>query len=105
MHFWKCVPLHYKTVFQNHHFAYYQRFFLFLGKNQVLSSKKLLLLEGSKIKPRSISDKYSNRVVSINLGTHKLLNDIGAWSFIAKNRFSTVKRMQVTLIDIKKKIA
>nr|AEE62523.1 unknown [Dendroctonus ponderosae] len=66
-----------------------------LGKNQILSSKKLLLLEGSKIKQQSISDKYSNRVVSINLGTHKLLNDIGAWSFIAKNRFATVRRMQV----------
>uniref|UniRef100_A0AAR5Q6R7 FAD-binding domain-containing protein n=1 Tax=Dendroctonus ponderosae TaxID=77166 RepID=A0AAR5Q6R7_DENPD len=66
-----------------------------LGKNQILSNKKLLLLEGSKIKQQSISDKYSNRVVSINLGTHKLLNDIGAWSFIAKNRFATVRRMQV----------
>ncbi|XP_066249097.1 ubiquinone biosynthesis monooxygenase COQ6, mitochondrial-like [Euwallacea similis] len=66
-----------------------------LGKNPKLSNKKILLLEASKSKPWNSPEEYSNRVVSINPGTQNLLNQIGAWNFIEKNRFATVKRLQV----------
>ncbi|XP_066148540.1 ubiquinone biosynthesis monooxygenase COQ6, mitochondrial [Euwallacea fornicatus] len=66
-----------------------------LGKNPKLSEKKILLLEASKDKSGNLGEEYSNRVVSINHGTQKLLNQIGAWNFIEKNRFATVKKLQV----------
>lgn len=69
-----------------------------LGKNPRLSQKRILVLEASKEKKWSYSEKYSNRVVSLSPGTYKLLNDLGAWDFIAKNRFATIKRLQVISI-------
>lgn len=66
-----------------------------LGKNTVLSNKRILLLESSKEKQWKLPDKYSNRVVSLNPGTFKLLNDIDVWKHIKNARFSTVKRLQV----------
>ncbi|XP_060524848.1 ubiquinone biosynthesis monooxygenase COQ6, mitochondrial [Cylas formicarius] len=66
-----------------------------LGKNSRLANKKVLLLEGSSKKHWKLPENYSNRVVSINPGTHKLLNDIGAWKFIEKLRFTAVKRLEV----------
>ncbi|KAJ8960297.1 hypothetical protein NQ318_004023 [Aromia moschata] len=66
-----------------------------LGKNFKLSNKRILLLESGKKKPWTLPEKYNNRVVSINPGTHKLLNDINAWRHINNNRFATVKRLQV----------
>lgn len=68
---------------------------LYSGKNPKLSNKKILLLEASKEKQWNLPEKYGNRVVSLNLGTHQLLNEIGAWKHIKNARFSTVKRLQV----------
>ncbi|CAH1957100.1 unnamed protein product [Acanthoscelides obtectus] len=66
-----------------------------LGKNTRLSNKRILLLEAGKEKSYSFTGKYSNRVVSLNPATHKLLNDINAWSHIKNSRFAAVKRLQV----------
>nr|CAH7763763.1 unnamed protein product [Callosobruchus chinensis] len=66
-----------------------------LGKNTKLSNKKILLLEAGKEKQYNFSDKYSNRVVSLNPATYKLLNDINAWQHIKNTRYATVKRLQV----------
>ncbi|CAG9813073.1 unnamed protein product [Phaedon cochleariae] len=66
-----------------------------LGRNGKLSDKRILLLEAGAQKLWSLPEKYSNRVVSLNPGTHKLLNDIGAWRSIENSRFATVKRLQV----------
>ncbi|CAG9764022.1 unnamed protein product [Ceutorhynchus assimilis] len=67
-----------------------------LGKNKTLNNKKILLLEASVNKPWIKSDKYSNRVVSLNPGTHKLFEDNGAWAFIEQHRFHIVKRLEVS---------
>ncbi|XP_074036894.1 ubiquinone biosynthesis monooxygenase COQ6, mitochondrial [Leptinotarsa decemlineata] len=66
-----------------------------LGKNSKLSSKRILLLEASKGKDWSLPEKYSNRVISINPGTYKLLNDSDIWKHIKNGRYTTVKRLQV----------
>ncbi|KAJ8925743.1 hypothetical protein NQ315_009591 [Exocentrus adspersus] len=66
-----------------------------LGKNPLLQNKRILLLEAGKEKAWALPDKYTNRVVSINPGTHKLLNSINAWKHIENNRFAIVKRLQV----------
>lgn len=66
-----------------------------LGKNSRLSGKRILLLESSKDFPYVLSEKYSNRVVSLNQGTKKLLNKIDAWKHINEARFATVKRLQL----------
>ncbi|CAG9860776.1 unnamed protein product [Phyllotreta striolata] len=66
-----------------------------LGANQKLSNKRILLLESSKNKQYIPSEKYSNRVVSINPGNKKLLDNIGAWKHIESNKYATVKRLQV----------
>ncbi|XP_023313056.1 ubiquinone biosynthesis monooxygenase COQ6, mitochondrial-like [Anoplophora glabripennis] len=66
-----------------------------LGKNAKLANKHILLLEAGKQKVWSLPEKYSNRVVSINPGTYKLLNYIGAWKHIEASRYAAVKRLQV----------
>lgn len=66
------------------------------GKNQKLSDKSVLLLDGAPAnRPRISSDIYSNRVFAINRGTVKLLRQIGAWDTIESLRFQPVKQMQV----------
>lgn len=67
-----------------------------LGKNNKLSNKRILLIESSKNTPFTLPEKYSNRVVSLNPGTKKLLTDIDAWRHIESARFGIVKRLQVT---------
>lgn len=66
-----------------------------LGQNPKLAEKRILLLEGSKRKSYKLTDKYSNRVSSLNPGTIKLLSKIGAWEYIKNARYASVKRMQV----------
>ncbi|KAG5896170.1 hypothetical protein JTB14_016945 [Gonioctena quinquepunctata] len=66
-----------------------------LGKNSKLSDKRILLLEAGKEKTWSVPEKYSNRVVSLNPGTHKLLNDIDVWKHLESARYAIVKRLQV----------
>ncbi|CAH0551225.1 unnamed protein product [Brassicogethes aeneus] len=66
-----------------------------LGQNINLSNSRILLLEGADEKPILLPDKYSNRVVSLNPGTAKLLSDIGAWKHVAESRYAPVKKLQV----------
>lgn len=73
------------------------------GKNSILQDKKVILFEAAPHKPtkkKSAGDEYSNRVVSLNPGTRKFLESIGAWTFINVARFKTVKRLQVILNNI-----
>lgn len=67
----------------------------FAACNQILESKKVLLLEGSSKKDYTLPEKYSNRVVALNQQTHTLMSSIGAWKHIESARFSPVKKMQV----------
>ncbi|KAJ9596115.1 hypothetical protein L9F63_012699, partial [Diploptera punctata] len=66
-----------------------------LGKQPKLSSKKILLLEGSPKQDGELKPEYSNRVSSLNPGTRTLLEEIGVWKHIANARFQPVKKMQV----------
>lgn len=66
-----------------------------LGKNNRLSDKRILLLEGSKKKEWKLPQHYSNRVSSLNQATCNLLNDIGVWSHIQSTRYGIVKEMQI----------
>lgn len=66
-----------------------------LGKNTKLSKKRILLLEGCKEFNWKPTEKYSNRVVALNLNTQKLLNKIDIWKYIESGRYGPVHKLQV----------
>lgn len=66
-----------------------------LGHDKRLSTKRILLLEGSPKKEWQLTPHYSNRVSALNGGTKSLLESIGAWEKISKARCKAVKKMQI----------
>lgn len=74
--------------------------FLFLGKNEYLANKRILLLESSTKPKSSNMDSYSNRVCALNNVSKSLLSQVGAWDHIEKARFGLVRKMQVRLIPM-----
>lgn len=67
------------------------------GQEKVLANKSILLLEGApKFKGFSVDGEYSNRVSTLNSGTLRLLDSIGAWERIKSVRANPVYDMQVS---------
>nr|XP_014103263.1 ubiquinone biosynthesis monooxygenase COQ6, mitochondrial [Bactrocera oleae] len=67
-----------------------------LGKNKVLSDKRILLLEGAPpFKGFNVEAQYGNRVSAINNNSVELFQSIGAWDYMEERRIKHVKQMQV----------
>lgn len=66
-----------------------------LGSSELLSEKKILLLEGAPAKPITLKETYSNRVSAINNSSIKLFENIKIWGDIKRHRVQEVKKMQV----------
>lgn len=66
------------------------------GHEKVLANKSILLLEGApRFKGFPVDGEYSNRVSTLNSGTLRLLDSIGAWERIQSVRANPVYDMQV----------
>ncbi|KAJ8723971.1 hypothetical protein PYW07_007951 [Mythimna separata] len=66
-----------------------------LAKDNLLSSLKVLLLEGSPNKTFQLKPEYSNRVVALNQNTKTLMNSLNVWRHVEKMRLQPVRHMQV----------
>ncbi|KAJ8713975.1 hypothetical protein PYW08_007595 [Mythimna loreyi] len=66
-----------------------------LAKDSILSSLKVLLLEGSPNKTFQLKPEYSNRVVALNQNTKTLMNSLNVWRHVENMRLQPVRHMQV----------
>ncbi|KAG5670920.1 hypothetical protein PVAND_001149 [Polypedilum vanderplanki] len=66
-----------------------------LAKNETLSDKKILLLEGAPKFKAQTREAYSNRVSAINKQSIRLLKTIDAWDFIESIRVKPIMQMLV----------
>lgn len=73
----------------------FHNFSCFPAKNETLSDKKILLLEGAPAFKGASKDKYSNRVSAINKRSVGLLKKLDAWNHIESVRCKPVMQMQV----------
>ncbi|XP_037294244.1 ubiquinone biosynthesis monooxygenase COQ6, mitochondrial [Manduca sexta] len=66
-----------------------------MAKNPLLSSLKVLLLEGSPDKKFELKPEYSNRVVALSQNTKLLMSSINVWQHVENMRLQPVRHMQV----------
>ncbi|KAJ2953215.1 hypothetical protein O0L34_g792 [Tuta absoluta] len=65
------------------------------GKNPILSTLKVLLLEGSPSHSYELKPEYSNRVVALNQNTKALMKSLNVWQHVENARVQPVRHMQV----------
>lgn len=61
----------------------------------LLSNKRILLLEGSPLKPYQAKEAFESRTVALNCASLQMLTKLGAWRFIQSKRAQPVKKMKV----------